>query len=212
MFDIGWSEILVIAIVMVVVVGPKDLPRMLRAFGRATTKLRAQANEFRRNFDEALKEAELDGVRDVLNEARSLDPTRDIKKALNPVKAIGEEIRSSLQNATSVTQATTSETLPGPSSEVLPVPAADSLAPAPLDLTPSSASERASAAAPAKKTSARKTSAKPAAKKAAASAAKPAPKRAPAKSAATAAKEAPKKAVARKPRAAKPADETGSDK
>lgn len=71
MFEVGWSEILVIVIVMIVVVGPKDLPKMLRAFGKATAKFRATAGEFRKQFDEALKEAELDDVREIINDAKS---------------------------------------------------------------------------------------------------------------------------------------------
>ncbi|MHC1548894.1 Sec-independent protein translocase protein TatB [Phyllobacterium sp. K27] len=100
MFDIGWSEILVIAVVLIVVVGPKDLPRMLRAFGKATTKFRATAGEFRKQFDEALKEAELDDVRGIINDAKSLDPRNDIRKVFDPVRTIGEEIRSTLKDAT----------------------------------------------------------------------------------------------------------------
>ncbi|MGH6860915.1 MAG: Sec-independent protein translocase protein TatB, partial [Phyllobacterium sp.] len=101
MFEVGWSELLVIAIVLIVVVGPKDLPKMLRAFGKATTKFRATAGEFRRQFDEALKEAELDDVRDIINDAKSLDPRNDIRKVFDPVRTIGEEIRSNLKDATS---------------------------------------------------------------------------------------------------------------
>jgi sec-independent protein translocase protein TatB len=100
MFDVGWSEILVIAVVLIVVVGPKDLPKMLRAFGKATSKFRATAGEFRRQFDEALKEAELDDVRDIINDAKSLDPRKDIRKVFDPVRTIGEEIRSTLKDAT----------------------------------------------------------------------------------------------------------------
>lgn len=98
MFEIGWSEILVIAIVLIVVVGPKDLPKMLRAFGKATSRFRATAGEFRRQFDEALKEAELDDVREIINDAKSLDPRNDIRKVFDPVRTIGEEIRSSLND------------------------------------------------------------------------------------------------------------------
>jgi sec-independent protein translocase protein TatB len=101
MFEVGWSEILVIVIVLIVVVGPKDLPKMLRAFGKATTKFRATAGEFRRQFDEALKEAELDDVRDIIKDAKNLDPRSDIRKVFDPVRTIGEEIRSSLKDATS---------------------------------------------------------------------------------------------------------------
>lgn len=99
MFDIGWSEILVIAVVLIVVVGPKDLPKMLRAFGKATTKFRATAGEFRKQFDEALKEADLDDVRNIVNDAKSLDPRNDIRKVFDPVRTIGEEIRSTLKDA-----------------------------------------------------------------------------------------------------------------
>ncbi|MBO0902206.1 twin-arginine translocase subunit TatB [Jiella sp. MQZ13P-4] len=100
MFDLGWSELLVIAVVLVVVVGPKDLPGMLRTFGRVTRQLRSMAGDFRRQFDEALKEAELDDVRKGIDDVRSLDPRRSIRDAMSPMKAIGDEIRSSLNSAT----------------------------------------------------------------------------------------------------------------
>jgi sec-independent protein translocase protein TatB len=58
MFDIGWSEILMIAVVAIIVVGPKDLPRMLRTLGKTMGQLRRTANDFKRQFDDALKEAE----------------------------------------------------------------------------------------------------------------------------------------------------------
>ena len=63
MFEIGWTEMLVIAVVMIVVVGPKDLPKMLRTFGKTATKLRSMAGDFQKQFNEALKEAELDDVK-----------------------------------------------------------------------------------------------------------------------------------------------------
>lgn len=100
MFDIGWSELLVIGVVLIVVVGPKDLPRMLRTFGKTMTQMRRMAGDFRKQFDEALKEAELDEVRQTVADVRSIDPTKDIRKAMNPMKAVGDEIRSSLAAAT----------------------------------------------------------------------------------------------------------------
>ncbi|MCR4267526.1 Sec-independent protein translocase protein TatB [Nitratireductor sp. ZSWI3] len=99
MFDIGWPEMLVIAIVLIVVVGPKDLPRMLRSFGRTTSKLRAMAGDFRKQFDEALKEAELDDVKSLVDDARKLDPRNEIKKHLNPIEKVGQEIRAGLDAA-----------------------------------------------------------------------------------------------------------------
>ncbi|MBC8131026.1 MAG: twin-arginine translocase subunit TatB [Rhizobiaceae bacterium] len=100
MFDIGWSELLVIGVVLIVVVGPKDLPKMLRTFGRSMSQMRKMAGDFRKQFDEALREAELDEVRQTVSDMKSLDPTKDIRKAMNPMKAVGDEIRSSLTAAT----------------------------------------------------------------------------------------------------------------
>ncbi|YBV97603.1 Sec-independent protein translocase protein TatB [Phyllobacteriaceae bacterium JZ32] len=127
MLDIGWSEILVIAIVLIVVVGPKDLPRMLRAFGQATSRMRKTANEFRRQFDEALREAELEDVKNVVEDARRLDPRSDIRKVFDPLRSAGEELRSSLNQAAVAPAATP---VPPPPPE--PVPSAD----APVEAAP----------------------------------------------------------------------------
>src|SRR6185312_1034889 len=96
MFDIGWSEMLVIAIVMIVVVGPKDLPRMLRTFGKTTAKLRTMAGDFQRQFNEALKEAELDDVKKSVDALRSLNPASTIRKHLNPFEQAAKDVRSGL--------------------------------------------------------------------------------------------------------------------
>ena len=98
MFDIGWTEMLVIAIVMIVVVGPKDLPRMLRTFGKTTAKLRAMAGDFQKQFNEALKEAELDDVKKSVDELRSLNPANEIKKQLNPFEKAAADVRAGLNN------------------------------------------------------------------------------------------------------------------
>jgi sec-independent protein translocase protein TatB len=100
MFDIGWTEILVIAIVLIVVVGPKDLPKMLRTFGRTTSKMRAMAGDFRKQFDEALKEAELDDVKDLAKSVRSMNPLNDIRKELNPLRKMGDDIKADLVKST----------------------------------------------------------------------------------------------------------------
>lgn len=96
MFDIGWTEMLVIAVVMIVVVGPKDLPKMLRTFGRTTAKLRAMAGDFQKQFNEALKEAELDDVKKSVDSLRSLNPTTEIKKQLNPFEKAAADVRAGL--------------------------------------------------------------------------------------------------------------------
>ncbi|MFB9952156.1 Sec-independent protein translocase protein TatB [Rhizobium puerariae] len=102
MLDIGWTELLVIAIVLIVVVGPKDLPPMLRAFGKMTANLRKMAGEFRTQFDEALRESELDDVRKTISDAQRLNPTNALRDAINPLRQMGQEIRADLEKATQV--------------------------------------------------------------------------------------------------------------
>ncbi|GAB4351122.1 MAG: hypothetical protein Kow0026_07960 [Oricola sp.] len=97
--DFGWSELLVIAIILIVIVGPKDLPKMLRTFGKTTASLRKMAGDFRRQFDEALKEAELDDVRQIANDVRGLDPRNQLKGALNPLGKIGQDLNEDLKKA-----------------------------------------------------------------------------------------------------------------
>jgi sec-independent protein translocase protein TatB len=100
MLEVGWSEILVIALILIIVVGPKDLPGMLRTFGRMATRVRGMANEFRSQFDEALREAELDDVRKGLSEVNKLNPTNSLRDAINPIRKLGEDIKSDLRKAT----------------------------------------------------------------------------------------------------------------
>lgn len=96
MFEIGWTEMLVIAVVMIVVVGPKDLPKMLRTFGKTTAKLRSMAGDFQKQFNEALKEAELDDVKKSVDALKSLNPATEIKKQLNPFEKAAADVRSGL--------------------------------------------------------------------------------------------------------------------
>ena len=60
MFEISWSELLILAIVTLVFVGPKELPVFLRTLGRYAGVVRRHANEFKSQFDAAMREAELD--------------------------------------------------------------------------------------------------------------------------------------------------------
>lgn len=99
MFEIGWTEMLVIAVVMIVVVGPKDLPRMLRTFGRMTTKLRGMAGDFQKQFNDAIKEAELDDVKKSVESLRSLNPAHEIRKQLNPFEKAAADVRAGLDSA-----------------------------------------------------------------------------------------------------------------
>jgi sec-independent protein translocase protein TatB len=64
MFDFAWSELTVIGVVALIVIGPKDLPKAMRAAGHVIRRGRALAREFQNTFEEVVREAELDEIRD----------------------------------------------------------------------------------------------------------------------------------------------------
>jgi len=81
MLDIGWSELLVVAIVAIVVVGPKDLHKLMRTFGFYAGKVRRMAADFQRQFNEAIAESEADEVRKNLEAIKSnLGPVPDLSQ------------------------------------------------------------------------------------------------------------------------------------
>ena len=69
MFDIGWSEMVVVGVVALVVIGPKELPGVIRSVGKAVGKLRTMAGEFRTQFDDAMREADLHDVKKTFTDA-----------------------------------------------------------------------------------------------------------------------------------------------
>ena len=87
MFDIAWGEFVVIAVVALIVIGPKELPGVLRAIGQWTTKIRRMAAEFQGQFQEALREAEMADLKkevDNLNDAAkgfTFDDPLNLKEA-----------------------------------------------------------------------------------------------------------------------------------
>ena len=93
MFDIGWTEIAIIGIVALIIIGPKDLPRVLRTLGQWTAKARGMTREFRGHVDDMIRESELDEIRkefgsmtdgglDNLIE-NTIDPDEEIRDALD---------------------------------------------------------------------------------------------------------------------------------
>ncbi|PDT29918.1 twin-arginine translocase subunit TatB [Rhizobium sp. L9] len=135
MFDIGWTELLVIAVVLIVVVGPKDLPPMLRAFGKMTQRARKVAGEFRAQFDEALREAELDDVRQTISDAQKLNPVNSLREAMNPLRQMGNEIKADLQKTTAAPENKT-EVPPAAVSAPMSLPETPPLVPAPVQPEP----------------------------------------------------------------------------
>lgn len=72
MFDIGWTEMLVVGSLALIVVGPKDLPKMLRTFGQYVGKARGMAREFQRSMDDAAREADISDMKEMREAAQQL--------------------------------------------------------------------------------------------------------------------------------------------
>jgi sec-independent protein translocase protein TatB len=94
MFDIGWSELVVIAVVALVVIGPKELPAVLRTFSQYLGKIRRMASEFQGQFQEAMREAEMadlkksvDEMTDVAKGFTDFDPLASVKKEVDSFAA-----------------------------------------------------------------------------------------------------------------------------
>ncbi|MFV0409946.1 MAG: Sec-independent protein translocase protein TatB [Paracoccus sp. (in: a-proteobacteria)] len=78
MLDIGWSELLVIGVVALIVIGPRDLPHMFHALGRITAKARAMAREFSSAMEDAARDSGLDEVSKSVNEIRDVTSKRSL--------------------------------------------------------------------------------------------------------------------------------------
>ena len=84
MFDFAWSELALIAVVALVVIGPKDLPRVMRTVGQWTRRARAIAREFQGSLDQMVREAELDEVKRHIDRASSFNVENEIRRTIDP--------------------------------------------------------------------------------------------------------------------------------
>jgi sec-independent protein translocase protein TatB len=91
MFDMSWGEVMVIGAVALIVIGPKDLPRTLRGVGSAVAKMRRMAGEFQGQFHEALREADVEGIK---NEVQDLQQKASHLGGFNPLQAVRDEIKT----------------------------------------------------------------------------------------------------------------------
>ncbi len=88
MFDIAWSELLLIAIIALIFIGPKELPQVLHTLGRMAAKARRSADDFRRQFEDSVREAGYEDLHKNIQQFRSLNPTSNIKDSI--ARAINE--------------------------------------------------------------------------------------------------------------------------
>jgi sec-independent protein translocase protein TatB len=96
MFDLSWGEVMVIGAVALIVIGPKDLPKALRTVGNVTGKVRRMAAEFQSQFNDAMREAELDEIRKqvegVNQSVMSLNDT-----SFNPIQTVRDELKGAIE-------------------------------------------------------------------------------------------------------------------
>jgi sec-independent protein translocase protein TatB len=95
MFDISWTEFLLIGIVALIVIGPKELPAVMRGLGQWTRKIRSLAADFQNQFHEAMREAEMADLKkqvdDVAQDIKQYDPLKDVRA---DVEAIGKDLNA----------------------------------------------------------------------------------------------------------------------
>jgi sec-independent protein translocase protein TatB len=133
MFDISWSELLILGIVTLIFVGPKELPVFLRTLGRYAGMVRRHANEFKAQFDVAMREAELDSMRKEVAEMQT-SINSEIMKAKTSIDEAGTAAKTEKAEATvgepQPSAQTSSPPLPAP-------PASHPLTEVPVEKSPS---------------------------------------------------------------------------
>jgi sec-independent protein translocase protein TatB len=92
--DIGWPEFMLIGIVALVVIGPKDLPRAMRIAGFWLRKARNLSRDFQNHIDQMIREAELDEVREDLRKATEFDIEGEFHRTIDPDGSLSESIRA----------------------------------------------------------------------------------------------------------------------
>ena len=92
MFDLGWSELAVVALVALIIVGPRELPEVLRTVGKWLRKARSMAREFQASVDDMVREAELDEARKTMEAARHLDVGKEIENSIDPTGSVKAEV------------------------------------------------------------------------------------------------------------------------
>ena len=143
MFDIGWGELVVIGVIALIVIGPKELPVVLRTVGRYMGKVRRMASEFQGQFQEALREAELHDLKQQAEEFKStVDRSMSDISAVDPMADTRKEIESALtleekKEPAAVEAASVPEALPAPAEhEALPAPAEPHTGAEPQEVAP----------------------------------------------------------------------------
>ena len=93
LFDLGMSELLLIGVVALVVIGPKDLPKALRVAGFWIKKARTLSREFQTSVEQMIREAELDEMRQELKKATEIDIDKEFRQTIDPTGSLAESLK-----------------------------------------------------------------------------------------------------------------------
>jgi sec-independent protein translocase protein TatB len=93
LLDFGWSELMLIGVVALVVIGPKDLPKALRVAGFWVRKARTLSREFQSSIEQMVREAELDEVRQELKKATEIDLEKEFQQTVDPTGSLAESLK-----------------------------------------------------------------------------------------------------------------------
>src|SRR5215469_10999750 len=123
MFDLGWGKIVIIAVIALVVIGPKELPAVLRTVGQWMGKIRRMAAEFQGQFQEAMREAEMADLKKSIDAIT--DATRGIGSGFDPIASVSKDIEKSFEEkpAPSPDAPTTAEPAVAAATEATPAAA-----------------------------------------------------------------------------------------
>ena len=95
MFDLGWQEFLMVAVVLMLVVGPKDLPRILRSFSQLMRKAKSMAREFTSSLEDVARQEEFKDIKDILYDAKEGNFDEMAKIIGGDIQEAAEDIKAS---------------------------------------------------------------------------------------------------------------------
>ncbi len=138
MLDIGWSEMAVIALVALVVIGPKDLPKAMKTVAFWMRKARKLASEFHSGIDQLVREAELEEAREAIRSASRMNVDRELEKTIDPTGEVHKTLQAPSESelaaspSTPDTQSTTKAKQEGEAEGTASAPAEPTEATAPV--------------------------------------------------------------------------------
>lgn len=131
MLDIGWVELSIIALITILVVGPKEIPRVLRTVTQVMRKVRGMASEFQSGIDDLAREAELDDLKKDIEKTASKDFASELENTIDPTGEVKESVsgiettlKNDLDDGAATTDGAATRNVPESIQETAPPPVA----------------------------------------------------------------------------------------